>query len=325
MGAWKEIVDYTVPSTTTSVVLDNFGTITKDDFIKIHTTIGSSSFNNIRMTANNTVFSNYTSQRLTGDGSSVSAARFNSASNPQVNRTSGDTTSSAFNYLKLSQNDRVNYFSNMFQDNGSSVQVSMTYATSNGATFPNGITSLTFTGANTNINAGSRIQIYKLTAKKVADILVTSNTTQVDITGLDIKKGDEYLLVNDFQRINLAALYLGINGNTNLTSYWNQNIRGRGSAPSARRSNNNIINLASTDMRGLAYTHIKLSNIGAFTYQSYSILNYNFVSNLGVENWFGSSLAENINSITELNIYGDGVGVGATSRFELYKLYEGGN
>jgi hypothetical protein len=33
MGAWQEIVDYTVPSNTTSVVLDSFGTITKDDFV----------------------------------------------------------------------------------------------------------------------------------------------------------------------------------------------------------------------------------------------------------------------------------------------------
>ena len=35
MGAWQEIVDYTVPSNTTSVVLDSFGTITKDDFVKV--------------------------------------------------------------------------------------------------------------------------------------------------------------------------------------------------------------------------------------------------------------------------------------------------
>jgi hypothetical protein len=39
MGAWQEIVDYTVPSNTTSVVLDSFGTITKDDFVKVVATM----------------------------------------------------------------------------------------------------------------------------------------------------------------------------------------------------------------------------------------------------------------------------------------------
>lgn len=36
---------------------------------------------------------------------------------------------------------------------------------------------------------GSRFQLYKLVAEKVADIIVPSNTTSVDITGLDIGKG----------------------------------------------------------------------------------------------------------------------------------------
>jgi hypothetical protein len=45
-----------------------------------------------------------------------------------------------------------------------------------------GITSFTLRSINNGIGTGSRIQIYKLAAEKVADITVGSNTTQVDIS-----------------------------------------------------------------------------------------------------------------------------------------------
>jgi len=98
MGSWEEIVDYVVPSNTTSVTLNNFGTITKDDFIKIHTTIinPTSSLCHVRLFANNNnSTTDYYTQRLTGEDNSVISSRFNSQS-PRLCFIDPNTTSSTF-------------------------------------------------------------------------------------------------------------------------------------------------------------------------------------------------------------------------------------
>ena len=325
MAAWKEIVDYTVPSNTTSVTFNNFGTITKDDFIKINATIVNNNVGNVAIgiLGNSSVSSNYHRQSLSASGSIVAAARANDHFVSGINALK---TTNMMIYGKLSENDRLNLFSNTFQEIDSAVQNTFFYTTSSGVTFADHITSLTFTSNVTNgIGAGSRIQIYKLTAKKVADILVTSNTTQVDITGLDIKKGDEYLLVGEHNWATLnQGLSLFANNNTTATNYFSQQIRGNGSNADASRTNGSlIVNSAQPGQPNLFYSHIKLSNIGAYTAQNYVIRRMG--SELQTQNYFLSSSAENITSITNLTLSTNNNGIGSGSRFELYRLYKGGN
>jgi hypothetical protein len=328
MGAYTEIVDYTVPSDTTSVVLDDFGTITKDDFIKVvMTTIPSGGGFDLNVTANgNNTQTNYHRQYVLAGGSSVSAARNNRAAidAPEVNGVS----SNALFYLKLSENDRYNLFSNSTRRNDSSIQNIFQYVTSSGATFSSGITSLTFTASSNQIGTGSRIQIYRLDAEKVADITVASNSTQVDIpvTGsLDpaINKDSEYLLVYDIDSAfsNATTNNLFPNDLTTATDYYRQEIFGTGSTAGAGRNNNaRFSETSSTRRRDIGYIHIKLSEIGAFTFQGYGILGPG-TTGLILVNQFVSSTAENFTSITKLNIVSNVTNnIASGSRFILYKL-----
>ena len=327
MGAWETLVDYTVPSNTTSVVLDNFGTITKDDFIKVVMTYvnPTSSEQGVNLLCNNSVSTNYHRQVIVSTSSTIIAARGNFSA---IMDTGNNKTSTSFLLLKLSENGRVNYFNNTNFSNDSSLRTDFYYITSSGATFPNGITSLTFTSSNNAIGANSRIQIYRLAAEKVADITVSSNTTQVDITGLDIKKGDEYLLVSDVlaQISQGSVISLTPNDLTTVTNYYTQWIFGGGSTAAAGRPNTNQMTFVTgVGNNAISHTHIKLSNIGAYTHQSYQLRNAG-TSTPVISNDFTSSTAENITSITKLNIKSNETnGIGTGTRFILYKLYEGGN
>ena len=327
MGVWQEIVDYTVPSNTTSVVLNDFGTITKNDFVKIvFTNVNATASQNvIRLFANNdTTLGNYHRQFLLGDGSSVGVNRVD---NNVFSVVLASSTESNFAYLKLSENDKFNLFAQNTRANTSGLNVFFNYTTST-SSFTSGITSLTLSGATNSIGTGSRIQIYKLAAEKVADFVTTSNSTQVDIptTGIfdpAIDKDSEYLLVSEI--ISNAAsqnFQLFVNDNTTGSNYNFQAIIGNGSTASATRSTGaNIGFLDAADDRSLSYNHIKLSNIGAFTNQNYE-LRFPGTSSVRLVNHFTSSTAENITSITKLNIVGGTSGIKAGSRFTLYKLYE---
>jgi hypothetical protein len=318
MGAWTEIVDYTVPSNTTSVVLDDFGTITKDDFIKVVATVvnnsGGSTLYRLFPTSN-TTNTDYHRQSLFGSSSSAGAARVNE--NIVGNAASGATVTT-YTYVKLSENDKFNSFSNANWSISSSLENSFFYTTQSTGT-TSSITSFTYSARDTNgIGTDSRIQIYRLDAEKVADITVASDTTQVDISSLSIGKDSEYLLVSDVVAEDGVLYYLTPNDVTTTTSYYSQTIAGINTSAAAFRGNTPTY-IQSGD-NALAYTHIKLSEIEAFTFQSYNILNSG-ASDVFLRNWFGSSTAENITSITKLNIVSSTASTIKTgTRFELYKL-----
>lgn len=322
--AWEEIVDFTVPSNTTSVTLNNFGTITKDDFIKATMSIVSNTTLPQKYgfyPNGNTTDTNYFNQRIVADGTSISSVREN-RQYIGVNDEIGTLYISTL--LKISENNKFNLFSN-FGRASSNVRVNFGYQTST-VNFESGITSLTLnTSGGNQIGANSRIQIYRLTAEKVADITVTSNTTQIDITGLDIKKGDEYLLVSDVNYNSNGTIDLFVNDNITLSNYFRQAIGAAGSTPFAQRTQDARYLEGALNDRSVSYSHIKLSNIGAYTSQNYTIYRSG-TNSLELYNYFISSTAENITSITKLNLkHRNTSGIGSTSRFQLYKLYEGGN
>ena len=329
MGAWQEIVDYTVPSNTTSVTFDNFGTITKNDFIKIAVT-SVNALNetmNLFLTANN--LNNHHIQILFAGGTSVGAFRGPDSNGGLIGQhiALGDTNQS-FVYLKLSENGSLNTFSNYNIEISSDLRKRFCYNTSIDTLST--ITSLTFNSNKTNgLSSNSRIQIYKLTAKKVADVVVNANTTQVDITGLNIKKGDEYLLVSDVLNSTASGnnyYRFFVNNNTTNSNYYSQELFGTGETASTNRTNEPRYLVATgSSGRSITYSHIKLSNIGAFTSQNYCLLRSGTTTPT-ITNFFLSSTFENITSLTQLNIQSDASNaIGATSRFQLYKLYEGGN
>jgi len=330
MGAWTEIVDYTVPSNTTSVVLDDFGTITKNDFYKIVTTFVYASatqdeiflyFNTTAGVSGATTNSNYHAQVLAGQGTSIVVARVNTANYGFLE---GNGNSSSVAYVKVSENGKTNVFATTNYSISSEVRTRFDYATSSNLTFNDPITSITFTANQTNgIGDGSRIQIYRLDAEKVADITVASDTTQVDISSLSIGKDDEYLLVAQIEGTTGSTTIHNLTPNdlTTATNYHSQAIVGEGSGASAYRQNRaELVRTLSSLPNNLAYAHIKLSEIGAYTHQSYQLFGVGTTTPT-IVNSFISSTSEAITSITKLNIVATvSDEIKAGSRFTLYKL-----
>jgi hypothetical protein len=328
MGAWTELVDYTWAADETSRTFSGLS-ITKDDFIKIVITQvnGSGSESSLRLFPNTTASvsgfdttTNYHAQRLTGTSTTVSAARDNVS---RINVVTGSQTGSVIAYFKISENDKVNWFTNRTLRNDSSIENTFDYCTSSNLTFAAAITSLTFdSSVSDGLGDGSRIQIYRLDAEKVADITVASDTTQVDISSLSIGKDDEYLLVSDLiNPIGSSSAYsIFPNDLTTEANYYNQSIQADNSTPAAARGNNARFSSAAASGRTINYNHIKLSEIGAYTVQSYNLFGYGTTTPL-VLNRFVSSTSEAITSITELNIVSSVTdAIEAGSRFELYKL-----
>ncbi len=328
MGAWTELVDFTFTADETSRTFSGLS-ITEDDFIKIVMTQvnGSSSDSRLTLFPNTAAgvsgfdtSANYHNQLLAGSGTDVIASRGNFN---RISFTFGSQTNTKIVYLKMSENGKFNTFTNRLSRNDSNVQVAFDYTTSSNLTFNDPITSLTFTAEQTDgLGDGSRIQIYRLDAEKEADITTTSNQTQVDISSLSIGKDSEYLLVSDIlsSTADFADGRLMINDNTTDTNYYSQRILGSGTTTNAARGNNAKYNEFTASNRIMVYTHIKLSEIGAYTYQSYQIQGVGLTTPT-FQNWFGSSTAENITSITKLNIKsGTTNAIASGSRFILYKL-----
>jgi hypothetical protein len=324
MGAWTEIVDFTFTANETSREFILPETITKDDFIsfKITHINPTGSGNELRLFANDdTTLTNYYVQSLDGNGTSVSAARIN---RQQICNTIASGQNFIHGYLKLSENDKYNLFTNSYRQLTSSLQTTFFYITST-TSYTSGLDSLTLASERTDgIGTGSRIQIYRLDAEKVADFTTTSNSTQVDIpvTGsLDpaIGKDSEYLLVSDFIPQNSANIHnLFPNDLTTATNYYSQYIGGIGSSAFAGRVNRPEFASAFSSTQTTTYTHIKLSEIGAFTFQTYEVNNR---ENVFLINYIGSSTSDAITSITKLNIVSDVTGgIGTGSRFILYKM-----
>jgi hypothetical protein len=328
MGAYKEIVDFTFTANETSRTFSGLS-ITEDDFIKIVFTNVNGSGSGIALklfpntaagVTNFDTATNYHSQRLQGDGSSVAASRANDS---VLSFVDGSKTNTFISFFKISENGKTNFFTNELITNDSGLSNVFRYTTSSNLTFNDPITSLTFTASATNgLGNGSRIQIYRLDAVKEADITTTANATQVDISSLSIGKDSEYLLVADIVA-NGSADDIGLTPNdlTTVTGYNLQAIIGDGSTASATRVNRpNIAFLGNTGERSLSYNHIKLSEIGAYTHQNYE-LRFPGTSSVRLVNHFVSSTSEAITSITKLNIFSSGTnGIGSDSRFILYKL-----
>jgi hypothetical protein len=323
MGAWEEIVDYTVPSNTSRVDFTGLN-ITKNDFIKLVATRTNNGPNQPTdvIQVNDNTSSNYHRQILQAFESSLFPAR---TADVGLNLSGSipNGTGSSFSYLKISENNKVNMFTNIFYDNGPTLSVQKIYTTTTFDASP--ITKLSWFQASgpDPIGAGSRIQIYRLAAEKVADIVVSSNTTQVDITGLDIQKGSEYLLVSDVDNAlsNFTQISLTPNDLTTLSNYYYQVVAAFGSSTYAERANIPRFIFVGGNTKSIGYNHIKLSNIGAFTHQSYTMTEYG-TSSVSIGNEFSSSVSENITNINKLNIISSvSNAIKAGSRFQLYKLY----
>lgn len=156
----------------------------------------------------------------------------------------------------------------------------------------------------------------------LADITVElAPVTNVDITGLNIGKGDEVVLVSDVVNPTGSVLSYRLfpNNNTTNTNYWFQNLQVNGTSVASGRANENTYVVVSDSSRSFVITDIKLTNNGFFVYQS-QLNRLNGTSSLQLQNIFGASTFTAI-SITALNIRSETTNaIGIGSRFQLYKI-----
>ena len=323
MLGYQLIADTTVSgSAVTSIDFTGLNITKDDDYMLVSEVTNPTSTTSVFLFANaNTTQTNYYKQHIIVDGAGLYAARTNNAN---VFDVAVGSKSLAFTKIKLTnsgyivtQNDTNYYYTT------TTPQSLMYYTTS---TFTaTSITQLTITASVANgIGIGSRFQLYKCVARKVADITVGTATTSVDFTGLSIDKTSEYMLVSDFIPAGATTPVAGIyaNNNTTGTNYYNQRIVASGAVAAASRSNTSILTVADGGIKAFAITKIKLTNSGYFAWQSDISRSYGGAS-VDLFSYYGTSTFT-MTSITQLTIIANTTNaIGIGSRFQLYRIAGG--
>lgn len=318
--AYELIGDVTV-GTNTSQVNFNGLSIGKDDELLLVSDIYNATGTTVTILAfanGNNTESNYYTQVLTANNTSVTSSR--------VNYPAGFSVTNAPRTFCMSKIKLANsgYFLVQNDANrgygGSSLFLANNYITS---TFTaSSITSLRLyvDNATSAIGVGSRFQLYKLVAEKVADIIVPSNTTSVDITGLNIGKDGEYYLSSYVTNGAGAtsAFQFSVNDLAQ-TSFYYQQIDANATAVSAERANQARFSNMASSGACLTNSNIKLTNSG------YGVIQANTSRYIG-----GSSImlyksymatTSTLSAITKLTILATATNaIGANSRFTLYKM-----
>ena len=318
--AYELVADVTVGVATTQVDFSglNFG---KDDDLLLVSDIvnGTASISLYSLYINDNVTpTNYWQQYINADSTGVASGRENQ---PILMACYANSKNFANICFKLTNNG---YFVNQIKRisrYGDNTPILSDSVCSSSFTITS-ITKITIIASISNsIGIGSRFQLYRLKAKKVADIIVGSATTQVDITGLNIDKDSEYMLVsdvvNDSGTTDLLALF--VNDNVTQTNYYNQIVYAVDVDIASSRTNTNYLMPVYTGYKSFAISKIKLTNNGYFVYQSDTTPRY-ANANVFLSKNYGTSTFT-MTSITKLSIkanVANAIGIG--SRFTLYKM-----
>lgn len=322
--AYELVADVTVATATTQVDFSglNFG---KDDDLLLVSSFaynsgGGSEF--YLFFNDNITQTNYYTQFLRANSTTVSGSRVNQSFLEYV---SGSPYNNSFTNTKIKlTNNGYGVFqtSGTQAFSGSSVSNEDSFVTT---TFTmSSITKMSIKAQQPNgIGIGSRFQLYRLKAKKVADIIVSSATTQVDITGLNIDKDSEYMLVSDISNPTaFSPTYsLFANGNNAQTQYYRQYLYASNTTVSGGRANSNELSMSGGNNKSFAVTYIKLTNNGYLAIQTSESRDYSTLLNL-MKQYMASTFT--ISSITYLKIESNvtnAIGIG--SRFTLYRLDDG--
>lgn len=162
----------------------------------------------------------------------------------------------------------------------------------------------------------SRRSVVKNEYELLADITVSSATTNIDITGLNIGKDEEIVLVGYFGDAGFGiGGYITVNGNNTLTNYYSQYIYALETSVVGKRDNNPLFFVRKSEI----IAKIKLTNSGYFVWQSSMIPN--FVDNAPLlEEVYGTSTFT-ITNITSIRLFSNlANGISADSRIQLYKV-----
>lgn len=323
--AYELIGDVTVGSNTTQVDFTGLN-IGKDDELLLVSDYKriSSGYGTLQIFCDqngtlNTTSTNYWFQELSASATSVSAYRGNSSAISFTSVNNNNVLGIA--KLKLTNSGHFVWQNTMVRDvASSSVILYDIYGTSTFTT--NSITQLRFQVMNTTgIGTGSRFQLYKLVAEKVADIIVPSNTTSVDITGLNIGKDGEYYLVSDVYGTPAydSSLQMLFNSSFTTTNYFSQDLDTSGTLKSGERWNNPAFAGNGVSARTFAATNIKVTNAGYLVRQS-NVTQFYGGGSIELRKNYGTTTFM-LTGITDIRVLCTlATGIGANSRFTLYKM-----
>lgn len=167
----------------------------------------------------------------------------------------------------------------------------------------------------------TRRSVVKNEYQKLADITVSgSAVTQVDITGLNLVKGEEYVLV--FEIINPTAsvpsFRLFANSNYTDTNYYSQTLQVDNTTIGASRVNIASLGYAQPNNKLFGIAKIKLTNKGYFVFQvdgNYDVGLSTFY--LATRHTTSTFTMTSITSLRIFSVVASSIGIG--SRFQLYR------
>lgn len=153
----------------------------------------------------------------------------------------------------------------------------------------------------------------------LADITVGTATTSVDITGLNIGKGDEIVLVSDIKNTSVSTSIYYLYFNATTSGYYSQGLSASATTyPAARTTDARMLDIA-TNQNASLVSSIRLTNSGYVISQNNSVENYGSSSVL--LNNFYATTTFTATSVTEVRVTGSVVNsIGIGSRFQLYKI-----
>ncbi len=312
--AYELVADVTVATATTQVDFSglNFG---KDDDLLLVSDFKSAISNPFIYFNDNTTPTNYYYQRISADNTTIGSVRANIS---LLGTVDANQFSLINTNIKLTNAGYLVWQSHENRSYGTTtITNQIIYGT---CTFTStSITKISINAGTNGISVGSRFQLYRLKAKKIADIIVSSATTQVDITGLDIDKDSEYMLVSDCVHNGNTQFRLYANANYTDANYYTQYMVVASTSVSSNRVNYPYLTYNESGLYSLNISTLKLTNNGYIISQNNIVDKYS--SNLiGIRKAYITSTFTTT-SITSLRVASDianGIGIG--SRFTLYKL-----
>jgi hypothetical protein len=157
--------------------------------------------------------------------------------------------------------------------------------------------------------------------EELADVNVTTATTQIDFTGLNITKADEVRLVYTFVGESTTVSLYAIRANDITSNYTLQLLEGVGSGVFAERETNSNFAFAASDRKNSGFADIKVSNNDRFVLQS-QLIGFTGSNSSLIENRNRNIVnTSTVTSITKLSVVSsrtNGIAVG--SRLQLYKV-----
>jgi hypothetical protein len=318
---YELVSEQTVGTATTNVDFTGLSFGKEDDLLlvgDIRNASGSASVG-YRLTFNaNHTLTNYYSQMILADTTVIASSRSN-----LPNLAGGDNNQNLLGItnIKLTNNGYIVYQNSTNR----AYNATVTYLQNiNGtSTFTaTSITDIRILATVTNaISVGSRFQLYKRVAPIIADIIVSTATTSVDFTGLEIDKDSEYMLVSTIVNGTVSGSNFAIYANTNFTStnYYRQQLQADSTSVTASRVNDASSLYSNASKNSFSISNIKLTNNGYFVTQN-SINTDISASSTQLFNRYTTSTFT-LTSITALRVTAsvtNAIGIG--SRFQLIKI-----